>query len=397
MKTIRDVPAEELEGRRALVRVDYNVPLGEGGEVRDPARIRASYPTLRLLLKRGARPVLISHLGRPGGKPDESLSLGPVAEFLEEDGGRPVRFGGAADGDEGVEASRSLEEGEILVMENTRFHPGEKENDPDFARRLARLGDLFVNDAFAACHRAHASTVGVAELLDPAVPGLLVEKETLALDRVRVDPEAPLVLVLGGAKIADKLPLLESFADRVDAILAGGGVANTLLAAGGRAMGDSLVDEGSLDEARQVRERAGGRLRLPEDLLVAPDPDSGDEARVVEGDVPDGLAAFDIGPETREHYSAVIQEAATLFWNGPMGMFEREAFREGTDHVAAAVARATERDAFTVVGGGDSARAIEEAGHAGDVSHLSTGGGASLEYVASGRLAALEVLDTRED
>lgn len=393
MKTIRDLSADQLEGRRALVRVDYNVPLGAGGEIVDPARIRASYPTLRLLLKRGARPVLLSHLGRPGGEPDESLSLRPVAEFLEEDGARPVLFGGPAHADAGVEASRQLDDGEILVMENTRFHPGEKGNDRDHARRLARLGDLFVNDAFAACHRDHASTVGVAEFLDPAVAGLLVEREILALDRVRDEPEAPLVLVVGGAKIADKLPLLRAFLGHVDAILAGGGVANTLLAAGGLSMADSLVEDGALDRARDIREEAGGRLRLPGDLVVAPGPDDGDRKQVVEGDVPEGQAAFDIGPETRDRFAAVIQEAATLFWNGPMGMFEKEAFREGTNRIAHAVARATERDAFTVVGGGDSARAVREAGHADDVSHLSTGGGASLDYVSSGRLPALDALD----
>mgnify|MGYP006282944899 CR=1 FL=1 len=396
MKTIRDLDPDRLEGRRALVRVDYNVPLGEGGEVMDPARIRASYPTLRLLLKRGVRPVLVSHLGRPGGEPDENLSLRPVARFLEEDGGRPVDFGGPPEADAAVEASRKLDDGEILVVENTRFHPGEKQNDREYARRLARLGDLFVNDAFAACHRAHASTVGVAEFLDPAVAGLLVEKEILALDRVRDEPEAPLVLVVGGAKIADKLPLLRSFVNHVDAILAGGGVANTLLAAGGRSMADSLVEDGALEQAREIQEEAGGRLRLPGDLVVAPGPDAGDRRQVVDGDVPRGHAAFDIGPETRERFAAVIHEAATLFWNGPMGMFEEEAFREGTDRVAEAVARATERDAFTVVGGGDSARAVREAGYAGDVSHLSTGGGASLEYVSSGRLPALEALEDDE-
>lgn len=392
MRTVRDLSPDRLDGRRALVRVDYNVPLGPNGDVRDPARVRASYPTLRLLLKRGARPVLLSHLGRPGGEADGSLSLRPVAEFLEEDGGRRVHFGGAPDGDEGLAASRELGDGEILLMENTRFDPGEKENDAGYAERMARLGDLYVNDAFAACHRAHASTDGVARLLSPAVAGLLVEKELAALDRVREDPEAPLILVIGGAKIADKLPLLDAFLDRVDAILAGGGVANTLLAASGRAMGGSLVDDGALDEAASVVERAGGRLRLPTDLVAAPGPGAAGEARVVEGDVPDGLAALDVGPETRAAFRAVIEESGTLFWNGPMGLFEEPPFDEGTDHVASSVARATDRGAFTVVGGGDSARALLEAGHADDVSHLSTGGGASLEYLSSGRLPALEAL-----
>lgn len=392
MRTVRNLSPEQLDGRRALVRVDYNVPLDADGQVRDPARIRASYPTLRILLKRGARPVLLSHLGRPGGEADESLSLRPVAAFLEKDGGRRVRFGGKADGEDGVAASREMADGEILVMENTRFDPGERENDPAYAERLARLGDLFVNDAFAACHRTHASTHGAARLLSPAVAGLLVEKEVAALDRVREGPEAPLILVVGGAKIADKLPLLDAFLDRVDAVLAGGGVANTLLAASGRAMGDSLVEEDALDEAAAIVERAGGRLRLPRDLVAAPGPDAGGEARVVDGDVPDGLAALDVGPETREAFRAVIEEAGTLFWNGPMGLFEQSPFDEGTDHVAASVARATDRGAFTVVGGGDSARALLQAGHADDVSHLSTGGGASLEYLSSGRLPALEAL-----
>lgn len=392
MKTIRDLTAEQLEGRRALVRVDYNVPLGGDGRVGDPSRVRASYPTLRLLLERGARPVLVSHLGRPGGEPDASLSLRPVAEFLEEDGGRPVRFLDETVGNRAVEASRELGEGELLILENTRFHPGEKANEASFARRLAELGDLYVNDAFAASHRAHASTVGVARLLRPARSGLLIERELRALDRVREDPEAPLVLVVGGAKIAGKLPLLETFLERVDALLVGGGVANTFLAAEGRSMGASLVERGLVDEARTILDRAGGRLRLPGDLVVAPRPDGGEEARVVEGDVPGGHAALDIGPESRRGFSAVIEEAATLFWNGPMGRFEVEAFRAGTDRVAASVVRATDRDAFTVVGGGDSTRALRESGHADGVSHLSTGGGASLEYLSGGSLPALEAL-----
>lgn len=372
--------------------MDYNVPLGPDGGVRDPARVRASYPTLRLLLGRGARPVLLSHLGRPGGEPDDSLSLRPVAEFLREDGGRPVRFGGPADGDDGVEASRELAEGEILLMENTRFHPGETRDDPSYGERLARLGDLYVNDAFAACHRSHASTSGVARLLSPAVAGLLIEKELHALDRVREEPEAPLVLVLGGAKIRDKLPLLGTFLDRVDAVLAGGGMANTLLAASGRSLGDSLIEDDARAAAGDVLERAEGRLRLPRDLVVAPGREEGVEAEVVDGDVPEGWAALDIGPETREGFRAVIEEAGTLFWNGPMGLFEQPPFDRGTGHVAASVARATGRGAFTVVGGGDSARALREAGHADDVSHLSTGGGASLEYLSTGRLPALEPL-----
>lgn len=373
--------------------MDYNVPLGPERGVEDPGRIRASYPTLRLLLGRGARPVLISHLGRPGGEADESLSLRPVARFLEEDAGRTVRFGGPAGGDEGPEASRELGEGEMLLMENTRFHPGEKANDPDYAGRLARLGDLFVNDAFAACHRAHASTHGVGRLLSPSVAGLLVERELRALGRLRTDPSSPFVLVMGGAKIADKLPVLETFLDRVDAVLTGGGVANTLLAADGRSMADSLVEEEMAEQARELLERAGSLVRLPDDLVVAPSGDADDRPEVVEGDVPAGWAALDVGPRTRRAYAEVIEEADTVFWNGPVGVFESEPFDEGTDRVARSVARAADRGAFAVVGGGDTARAAREAGVADRVSHVSTGGGAALEYLSTGGLPALEVLD----
>lgn len=390
--SLRDLPEERIRGRRALVRVDYNVPV-EGGRVRDRTRLRASFPTLRLLLSREARPVLASHLGRPGGAPEPELSLRPVARALGEELGGTVRFAETAGSDEAVEASRGLEDDEILLMENTRFLPGETENDPELSRRLARCGDLFVNDAFGASHRAHASVVGVPGVLRPAVAGLLVGAELEALQRVREGHRSPFVLVLGGAKVGDKIPVLESFLDRADAVLVGGAVANTFLAAAGVEMGRSRVEQEALPAARRLRDRAGSRLRLPGDLIVAARPEATSGAAVAADAVPADSAALDIGPETRELYGAVVEEADLLFWNGPMGLFERPPFDEGTRAVARAAGRATGRGAFTVVGGGDSARAVREAGLSDQFSHLSTGGGAALEFVAAGTLPGIDVLD----
>lgn len=392
-RTLRSLGPAELDGRRALVRVDYNVPL-EDGQVQDDARISATLPTLGHLLDAGARPVLMSHLGRPGGSPDPELSLAPVAGRLEALLERPVRFTGPADSDDALRESRGLEPGSVLVLENLRFLPGEKKNDPDLARRLARLGDLYVNDAFGASHREHCSVVGVPAVLHPAVAGLLVERELAALDRLRSDPESPFVVIMGGAKIGDKIDLMEAFLDRADRILLGGAMANTFLAAAGHETGSSLVEEDALDEARRLAERGGDQLELPGDVVVAPSPDDGDEARVVGVDViPPGAMALDIGPHTRETFAGALSRAATVFWNGPMGLFEKKAFAEGTRAVARAVAEACDDGAFAVVGGGDSARAVREAGVADRLSHVSTGGGAALEYLATGSLPGVEALD----
>jgi len=392
-RRLRDLATDELEGSRALVRVDFNVPL-EDGRVKDDARIAATLPTLDHLLGAGARPVLMAHLGRPGGSPDPSLSLSPVADRLSELVEREVAFVEPADSDDALAASRDRDRGDIVLLENLRFLPGEKGNDPDLARRLARLGDLYVNDAFGACHRAHCSIVGVPSVLHPAVAGLLVEAELQALDEIREHPDPPFIVLMGGAKIADKIDLLEAFIGRADRILVGGAMANTFLAARGREMGASLVEEDALDEARRLTEKAGGKLALPDDLVVAPSPDAGDEASVVDaGRVPADAMALDIGPTTREAYADVLEGATTVFWNGPMGFFEREAFAAGTRAVARAVAAADRAGAFAVVGGGDSARAVREAGVADDLSHVSTGGGAALEYLASGTLPGVEALD----
>lgn len=392
-RSVRQLGAPELAAKRALVRVDYNVPL-EDGRVQDATRIEASYPTLDYLADRGARPVLLSHLGRPGGAPDPRYSLRPVVDVLAEGIGRAVRFAGPADSAAAVEASRSLQDGEILLLENTRFLPGETKNDEGLARRFAVLGDLFINDAFGTTHRAHASTVGVARRLSPAVAGLLIETELAALGRLRGEPDAPFVVALGGAKISDKIDLLEGFLSRADRILVGGAMANTFLSARGDDLADSLVEEAALDTASSLLDRAGAKLRLPLDLVVSYGPEAGAEARVVDpAAVPEGTMALDIGPRTRELYEEAVLVARTFFWNGPMGLFEREAFAGGTNALAAAAAAATSAGAFTVIGGGDSAAAIRRAGLASAVSHVSTGGGAALEYLAGTSLPGLEALE----
>ncbi len=392
-RTLRQLAGAELAGRRALVRVDYNVPLAEG-RVRDLTRIQASLPTLEHLIERDARPVLLSHLGRPGGSPDPSCSLQPVAEALAAASGREIRFRGPADSTAALEASHELRPGEILLLENTRFLRGETSNDEDLSRRLARLGELFVNDAFGAMHRAHASTVGVATRLKPAVAGLLIEVELAALGRLRGESERPVVVALGGAKIGDKIQLLDGFLGRADRILVGGVMANTFLRARGEAMGASLVEDDALATARAMLDRAGQRIELPVDLVVSADREAGGDAHVVApSEIPPGTAALDIGPETRERFRRAVLQARTFFWNGPMGLFEIEPFAAGTNALARAAAVASTGGVFTVVGGGDSASAIREAGLADAVSHVSTGGGAALEYLAHGSLPGIEALD----
>jgi phosphoglycerate kinase len=394
-RTIDDLSPEVLRGRRALVRVDYNVPMDDDGTVRDAARVEGSLRTLRRLVEAGARPVLLSHLGRPKGEPDPRYSLRPVAAVLEKLLGAPVRFLEKTDGEEAVKASTMLQPGSVLLLENTRFLPGETKNDPALSKRLARLGDFFVNDAFGSTHRAHASVVGVTEFLRPAVAGLLVESELEALSSLRSPRARPFVVAFGGAKIADKVPMIETLLERADILLIGGAMANTFLRAQGMSMGASLVEEEAVEAAADFLERPGNGLRLPTDLVIAEQGAAdASRSRIVRVDaIPDGMAAYDIGPETRETFAQAIGESRTFFWNGPMGLFERPGFDSGTVRIAEAAAGATAEGAFTVVGGGDSASAIRQAGLAGAVSHVSTGGGASLEYLAAGTLPGIEVLD----
>jgi len=393
-RTLRDLPAANLAGRRALVRADLNVPLDDGS-VADPTRIDASVPTLRWLLDAGARPVLLSHLGRPKGERRPEFSLAPVAPCLAERLGVPVRFCDRSVGEDVVAATHGLETGEVLLLENTRFLSGETANDPGLAERFAELGDLYVLDAFGTAHRAHASTVGVAARVRPAVAGLLVERELGALGRLKDSPDRPFVVGFGGAKIADKIDLLRTFVARADTILVGGAMANTFLRAGGSSTGRSLVEEGALDLAAEILANAGDILRLPTDLVVTTDPGDPDATvrEVPANEIPARWAAMDIGTETRREYADEVAAAGSFFWNGPMGLFEDRRFAGGTFALAQAAAAATSAGTFTVIGGGDSAAAVRAAGLMDAVSHVSTGGGAALEFLSGGELPGIAALE----
>jgi phosphoglycerate kinase len=386
----RSITETDVLGKRALVRVDFNVPLRDG-EVADDTRILASLPTIQLLLDRGAAVVLATHLGRPKGKADPAYSVAPVARRLSELLGRPVATVSMVAGPEAERAASALRPGDVLLLENTRFESGEEVNDPDLAAKLARLGDLFVNDAFGAAHRAHASTVGVANLL-PSYAGLLLQREETALSRLLFDPEQPFIAVLGGAKVSDKFAVLEHLLGRVDALLLGGGMANTLLLAQGHQTGSSLSEPDRVEEARRLvdsAEERGVHIDIPTDVVIARSLDS-TTAQVVPVDtIPADQAIFDIGPETVARYCRQIASARTVFWNGPMGVFERGPFANGTLGIARCVADAT---AYTVVGGGDSLAAIDAAGVAEHIGHISTGGGASLEYLEGRVLPGIAVI-----
>ncbi|MGQ9666875.1 MAG: phosphoglycerate kinase [Anaerolineae bacterium] len=373
-KTVRDI---DVAGKRVLVRVDFNVPL-EKGQVTDDTRIRAAIPTIRYLIDHGARVILMSHLGRPKGGPSDDLRLEPVARRLSELLGKEVRYMRDCIGPEVEAAVRSLQEGEVLLMENLRFHPEEEKNDPAFAAQLAKLGDVYVNDAFGAAHRAHASTAGIAQHL-PAVAGFLMEKELTFLGKALENPERPFITILGGAKISDKIGVIRNLIPRVDRLLIGGGMANTFLKAQGYEMGDSLVEEESLDTARELLQAAGDKLRLPVDVVIADRFDNEAQRRVVQVDaVPAGWRVLDIGPETIEAFRTELANAKTVVWNGPMGVFEFPNFAAGTFAIAETLASLP---ATTIVGGGDSVAAVQRAGVAYQITHISTGGGASLEFL----------------
>ena len=382
--TPRKLSVNDLDVRsaRVFVRVDFNVPLHDG-EVADDARVRASLPTLKLILERGGRAILASHLGRPKGKVVPGLSLRPVALRLAALLKRPVGMASDCVGPAVVAQAGALRQGEALALENLRFHPGEEANDDAFSRSLASLADLYVNDAFGTAHRAHASVVGMTRHVRLAAGGLLLDREVEMLSRLREAPEKPYVAVLGGAKVSDKIDLIHHLISRVDAILIGGAMAYTFMMAGGTRVGASRVEAGLLEHARSILTRAkesGVRIRLPADHIVAVSPDPGAPSTVTAGpDIPDGLAGLDIGPETREIYVGEIGRARTVFWNGPLGLFEVSPYDEGTNADARAMAGS---GAFTVVGGGDSGAAVSRLGLAARFTHLSTGGGASLEFLS---------------
>lgn len=389
-RTVRDL--EVAEGERVLARVDFNVPLEEG-RVADDARIRAALPTIELLLGDEARLILCSHLGRPTGR-DPATSLRPASDRLRELIEAPVHQAPEVIGPEVRRGAERLEPGSVLVLENTRWERGETENDPDLSEELASLADAYVDDAFGSAHRAHASTVGVAEVLRPAVAGLLVEREVVTLRSIVESPERPLVVLLGGAKVSDKIALIDRFLDTADSLLIGGAMCFSFFRAEGKPTGDSLAEEEGVELARKALEKARSsrcRLLLPLDLVLGDSFDAQAERRAQDGtDVPDGWMGLDIGRSSAEAYAAVIAGAGTVFWNGPMGAFELEPFAAGTRAVAEAVA---ESPGTTVVGGGDSAAALAEFGLADRVDHLSTGGGASLELLEGKPLPGVEVLD----
>ena len=395
-KTVHDLSEADLRGRRALVRVDFNVPL-EGGRVSDDTRIRAALPTIDFLVRYGARVVLLSHLGRPKGKPETRYSLEPVARRLAGLVDYRVIFVESTDTDEAIKATHELRPGEVLLLENTRFLGGEETNDPRLARALAELGDLYVNDAFGSAHRAHASTAGVAEHLHPAVAGLLMEKELEYLGSALEEPRRPFVAVLGGAKVSGKVDVIESLLPKVDALLIGGAMACTFFRAMGLETGGSLVEADRVEMAKGLLEKAGTRIILPHDAMVAPSLDARDKAHAVPRDgIPANEAMFDIGPKTAESYARAIASAKTGIWNGPMGVFETPPFDRGTMTIAKAMAEATKRGTTTIVGGGDSAAAVAEAGLEAAMSHVSTGGGASLEFLEGKVLPGVAALDSRE-
>jgi phosphoglycerate kinase len=390
---IRRMQDLALEGRRVLVRVDYNVPLKDG-KVADDTRIRETVPTLKALLDKGCRLVLIAHLGRPKGKPEPKYSLAPVAPVLQALLGRPVRFAPDCVGPAAEAAAAALKPGEVVLLENLRYHPGEEKNDPAFAASLARLGEAFVQDAFGAVHRAHASTEGVARLLESGA-GLLVQRELEALDGLLHAPEKPFVAVVGGAKVADKLQVLAKLLEKVDALCIGGGMAYTFLGARGIPTGKSLFEADKVADAKAIlaaAEKRGVRVVLPSDHVVTRELKAGAETRVTGGaEVPEGWLAADIGPKTSQAFVRELERARTVFWNGPLGAFELPPFDRGSKEAAKALGAATARGARTVLGGGDTLAALAAAG-VREVGHACTGGGASLELLEGKTLPGLAAL-----
>lgn len=387
-KSVRDL---DLHGKRVLVRVDFNVPI-KNGEVTDDTRIERALPNIQHLLSEGAEPILISHLGRPKGERNPEFAMDPVAKRLEELLGEPVR---KLDDSVGEKVQGEIEswDGEgVVLLENSRFYPGETDNEDELSDGLAALADLYVNDAFGAAHRAHATTVGVAERL-PSAAGLLMEAELDYLDSVLEAPESPFVAILGGAKVSDKIGVIESLLDVADTLLIGGAMCFTFFKAQGYEVGESLVEEDYLEEAKRLIEKAGDKLVLPLDVVVAEKMEEDAETQIVEVDeMPAGQMGLDIGPGTVESFGGYLEEAKTVFWNGPMGVFEMDAFAKGTEGVARVVA---ESDATSVIGGGDSVAAVNKLNLEDKMSHISTGGGASLEYVEGKELPGVAVLPNK--
>jgi phosphoglycerate kinase len=386
----------DVQGRRILARFDFNVPLDSDRNITDDTRILAALPTIRNIVDRGGKLIMMSHLGRPRGQRNPELSLTPVADRLGELVSNPLRFVGDCIGEQAKARASELRDGELLLLENVRFYPGETENDPQFARELAALGDIYVNDAFGTAHRAHASTTGVAEFFDIRAAGFLMEKELDALGSVLADPARPFVAVLGGAKIEGKMNLIQSLLDKVDVLLVGGGMMYTFFKASGLEIGKSICDDSLVAMCKDLMgktKEGPSKLLLPVDTIIAREIDDAAPTREVSiADIPEDWIGVDIGPKTVSLFKSQIAEAKTVFWNGPMGVFEKPNFAEGTKAIARAVADGKERGATTIVGGGDSVAAINLMGIADRFSHVSTGGGASLEFLEGRQLPGVEVL-----
>jgi len=391
-KSVMDV---EVRGKRVLVRADFNVPLDEQGQITDDTRIRASLPTLEYLVKEGARVVLASHLGRPKGKVNPKYSLAPVAKRLSELLGQEVPLVGDCVGNVALAAVSKLQDGQVLLLENVRFHVEEEKNDPTFARELAKLAELFVNDAFGTAHRAHASTEGVTRYI-PAFAGLLMQKEVEFMGNALERPERPFVAIIGGAKVSDKIGVIENLLEKVDALIIGGGMANTFLKAQGFKVGKSLLEEEKVELAKQLIEKAkakGVELELPIDVVVAKAFEADAPHRTVSvSEIQEDEMALDIGSASAERFASRISTARTVIWNGPMGVFEMDAFAKGTERVAQAVASC---GGITIVGGGDSVAAVEKMGVADKMTHISTGGGASLEFLEGKVLPGVAALQDK--
>lgn len=387
-KTIRDV---DFKDKKVLVRVDFNVPMKEGA-VSDDTRIRAAIPTIQYLLDKGAAVILCSHLGRPKGGPDLAFTLRPVAEYLGKLLGKNVKFAEDCVGPAAEKAAKDLKFGEVLVLENTRFHPEEEKNDLELARQMASLADIYVNDAFGTAHRAHSSTEGVARYL-PGVAGFLMEKEIKYLGEAVANPKRPFVAILGGAKISDKIGVIKNLLAKADVILIGGGMANTFFKAQGYPVADSLVEEEALETARELLKSGSTKLRLPVDVAIGDKFDAESQKKIIQaGPVPEGWRILDIGPDSVEAYGKVIKTAGTVVWNGPMGVFEFPKFAEGTFAIAKEIAAS---NAVSVIGGGESVSAVQKSGVADKITHISTGGGASLEMLEGLELPGLAALQDK--
>jgi phosphoglycerate kinase len=387
-KTVKDI---DLTGKRVLMRVDFNVPM-QDGKVSDDKRIRAALPTIQYVLDSGASLILMSHLGRPKGVSDPTFSLRPASEALSTLIERPVKMAPDCVGPKVEAMAKELQPGEVLMLENTRFHAGEEKNDLELAKQMAALADVYVNDAFGSAHRAHSSTEGVAQFL-PAVSGFLMEKELEYLGRAVANPEHPYVAILGGAKVSDKITVVETLLAKCDKLIIGGGMANTFLAAQGLNMQDSLVEESSIDTAKDILSKNVDKLILPVDAVIADKFDNDANTQVVDVDaIPAGWRMLDVGPKTLELYKAALQDVKLVVWNGPVGVFEMPKFAEGTFVIAKLLA---ESDATTVIGGGDSASAVKKAGVAKQMTHVSTGGGASLEFLEGKELPGVAALNDK--